>query len=121
MAEILLVEDDEIVQHVHKLIFDKLGHSVDLVDTGVAALDKLKAKSSYRIIFVDIGLPDMNGFDLIKEIRKNPDNCGKVPVIALTGYIGEPEKNLCFEAGATDVIHKPILMNTMLKILKQYL
>lgn len=121
MANILLIEDDAIVQHVHKLMFDKLGHTVDLVDSGIAALDRLKNPTSYDIIFVDIGLPDMSGCDLIKEIRKNPVQKEDFPIIALTGYLGEHEKNACLAAGATDVVHKPILMNKMLETLKRYL
>lgn len=118
MTEVLLIEDDVIVQHAHKLIFNKIGLTVDVADSGASALNILKQKSSYEAIFVDIGLPDMSGFDLIQAIREQEK---KFLIIALTGYIGETEKQACFNAGATEVIHKPILMNKMVEILKPYL
>jgi two-component system, OmpR family, aerobic respiration control sensor histidine kinase ArcB len=120
MAKILLVEDNTIVQHVHKLIFNKLGHTVEIVDSGFKALEILKNKHVYDIIFVDIGLPDIKGFDLIKEIRSSLIQDSNYPIIALTGYIGDAEKKSCLEAGATEVLHKPILLNTMADTLKRY-
>lgn len=121
MAEILLIEDDIIVQHVHKTMFQKLGHQVDLVDTAAAALTQLKSYSKYQIIFVDIGLPDMNGYELIRQIRDTFQLGLNFPIIALTGYIGEQEKKDCLAAGATTVLHKPVLMKKMIEILGFYL
>jgi CheY-like chemotaxis protein len=121
MAAILLIEDNAIVQHVHKLIFNKLGHTVEVADSGLSALEILKNKPAYDIIFVDIGLPDIHGFDLIKEVRESFISDPNYPIIALTGYIGENEKKACLAAGATEVLHKPILLNVMSDTLKRYL
>lgn len=121
MAEILLIEDDAIVQHAHKLIFNKLGFKVDLAESGYVALNMLKNKPSYNIIFVDLGLPDINGLDLIEEIRSKHSKNNNLVIIVLTGYIGEREKKACLKAGANNVIHKPILANKMLEVLNPYL
>lgn len=121
MAMILLIEDDLIVQHVHTLMFHKLGHQVDLAQTGLDAQSKIKTDASkYHIIFVDVGLPDICGTELIKEIRLKYCE-SSFPIIALTGYIGETEKKACLAAGASQVLHKPVLMSKMLEILNYYL
>lgn len=118
MAEILLIEDDAIVQYAHKLVFKKLGLKIDLAESGITALNMIQNNPSYDIVFVDLGLPDMDGIQLIEKIRKEKKD---IIIIVLTGYIGNSEKNACLSAGANMVIHKPILANKMQEILNPYL
>lgn len=113
------MEDDFIVQRVHQLMLIKLGCEVDIVDSGISALEKVKNGVQYDIIFVDIGLPDISGFDLIKSLRKIP-SLHSIPIVALTGYAGNEEKQACLDAGATDVKHKPIINKTLKAIIKLY-
>lgn len=118
MANILLIEDDIIVQHVHKLMLKKLGHQVVVADSGYSALVILKEKDHFEAIFVDLGLPDINGKDLIKEIRGIDS---QIPIIAITGYTTESDKKICLEAGANSVMHKPVIASQMVEVLGQYL
>jgi two-component system aerobic respiration control sensor histidine kinase ArcB len=118
---ILLVEDDIIVQRVHQSMLNKLGCSVDLAMTGKAALKMVKSNMPYKIIFVDIGLPDITGFEVIKKITAINKKEDQDPVIyALTGYAGEPEKQACLAAGAHAVLAKPIISSEMRELLDQY-
>lgn len=120
MVEVLLIEDDIIVQHVHKLMFAKLGVPIDMIDSGLDALEKIK-NSHYKIIFIDIGLPDINGIEIIKIIHNNPTIYQTPVLIALTGYIGNQEKEASLAAGAHKIMHKPILIEDLSETLNIYL
>lgn len=116
----MLVEDDVIVQRVHQLMLSKLGCEVDIAGNGELALQKAR-DNDYEMIFVDIGLPDIAGFEVIKGIRNlNAARERNVPIIALTGYAGQTEKNACIEAGATEIAYKPIVNHTLRALLERY-
>ena len=118
---ILLVEDDEIVQRVHQSMLNKLGCTVDLAMTGKAALKMVKAKNPYKIIFVDIGLPDITGFEVIEKITAlNKKTDSHAVIYALTGYAGAPEKQACLDAGAFAVLAKPVVSSKMRELLEQF-
>lgn len=116
--KVLLVEDDRIVQKVHQLMLVKLGCQVDIAQTGGAALLMVTENSYYDIIFVDIGLPDICGFDVMKSLTEN-QHC-KAKIYALTGYTGDEEKRACLAAGATQVLFKPIVLNTMREVINSF-
>lgn len=114
---VLLVEDDPIVQYVHNKMLTDLGCEVDVVSNGFEALNILK---NHDIIFVDISLPDISGFEVIKTIRERSKNT-KVPIVALTVYTGKEEKLACLNAGADEFTSKPISQTHLKKLLIRYL
>ena len=75
----------------------------------------------YDILFIDIGLPDIGGFDLIKTIRKNYFPHQHIPIIALTGYAENEERLKCLAAGADEVAIKPITKMELSEILKKHI
>ncbi|HVE43806.1 MAG TPA: ATP-binding protein [Gammaproteobacteria bacterium] len=101
---ILLVEDSPIIQFIHRKMLEDLGCSVEVADTGQKALD---STMHYDLMLVDIGLPDMNGFDLMKRMRAQ-EKTRDIPIIALTAYDGTQEKTMAMSAGATAFAIKPI-------------
>jgi two-component system aerobic respiration control sensor histidine kinase ArcB len=118
---ILLIEDDLIVQRVHKTMLDKLGCNVDIAENGKTALEIAKNNLTYQIIFVDIGLPDMSGFEVITNLlRQNKPSNYDPAIIAITGYCGASEYEACVKAGATTVLKKPVVINTMREIIYKY-
>jgi PAS domain S-box-containing protein len=118
-TKVLLVEDDPIVQLVHKKMLGNLGYQVDIAENGEKTI--MMAKKGYALIFIDIGLPDMNGFDLIKTLRAQEDRNRKAALIALTGHTGDSEKQICLDAGADEVASKPIREQELQQILERYL
>ncbi len=114
--KILLVEDDEMVQHIHRVLLNRLNCHVDVAGNGCAALQLI---DRHDLIFVDIGLPDMSGFDLIKKIREQLPY-KTLPIIALTGYTGEQEKSACLMAGANEVVTKPVSENELSNLMIRY-
>lgn len=118
MPRILLVEDDPTVQAANKTMLTKLGCEVVVTDTGMSGITKAKNGENFDIYFVDLGLPDILGYEVLSAIREERGE--EVPVIAITGYTGEMQKVKCIEAGATEVLHKPVMSEGLKNILIKY-
>lgn len=91
MAKILLVEDDAILVEMYQAKFELEGHEVTVATNGEECLDVLK---SYKpeLILLDILMPKLNGFHVLKEIKKQPE-LRQIPVILLTN-LGEAEVDM---------------------------
>lgn len=114
--KVLLVEDDNIIQIVHSSYLEKLGCDVDIVGLGKEAL--VKINNQYDIIFMDMGLPDIDGTILVKEFRKKT---GKhVPIIAITGYSSETSREDYLAAGTDDIAIKPVFLEQLESLLGKY-
>lgn len=99
---ILIVEDNPTNQKVAMLMLENFGYSCDVADHAADALEKL-SKNHYAAILLDLGLPDINGLDLIPLIKMNYDT----PIITWTAY-GEESARDCLAAGASAHAPKPI-------------
>lgn len=105
-SKILLVEDSSIAQKIVKIILNRLDYEVDIAANGKAALRLIK-EHRYDFIFMDIGLPDINGCAVAKIIRSNRlKRIAQIPIVALTGHVENDEK--CLDAGMNAVITKPL-------------
>ncbi len=111
VRKILLVEDDQVSILMYKEIMRNHGENLRVAQTGQEALLLFR---SFRpeIILMDIGLPDMNGLDLVKAIRKEDR---QVYIIAQTAYAMHSDELLAIEAGCNDYISKPVDKNILLK------
>jgi two-component system, sensor histidine kinase and response regulator len=117
---ILLVEDNLLIQIVHKHLLEELGYTVDVAATAEKCLAMLT--NNYDLLLIDIGLPDMSGFELMQKIRSSTETLTKnTPIIVLTGYSEEEERQHCLRAGANDVATKPISKATLAKLLDKYI
>ncbi|MFN8671340.1 MAG: response regulator [Candidatus Sericytochromatia bacterium] len=122
---ILVAEDNVINQKVLLKLLNKLGYEIDLARNGTDALNLVK-KNNYDLIFMDIQMPDMNGFEATKKILElDKENYPKI--IALTANATEHDKRECLDVGMSDYMSKPIsiekIENTIIKwgnILKNY-
>lgn len=116
---ILLVEDDLIVQKVHKMMIEKLGYKVNIASNGWEAVKM--AEKHYDLILMDVGLPEMSGLEATKKIRDRENNKRHTPIIAVTAYIHEEDKNNCLAAGMDDVATKPISPEGLKALLDHWL
>lgn len=114
--KILLVEDVKITQKLNKILLQKMGCLVDIAQCGREAIDM--AKNTYDLILLDIGLPDIDGFEVCKTVRSTGT---KIPIVALTAFSSERIKDEGFEVGLDYIITKPIGFQEMKKILCQFL
>lgn len=115
---ILLVEDDPIVQKVHRLMLEKLGCNVDIANNGFEGVEK--ASKGYDLILMDVGLPDRSGLEVTKEIRQQEGAIKHTPIIAMTAFVHEEDKNNCLEAGMDDVATKPISPAALKELLSRW-
>ncbi len=87
LKQALLIEDNEIAQRIPAIILNDNGIHVDIVTSGQAAIDAVKQSNPpYDLILLDIGLPDMNGFDVAEHIRSQPNFSG-ITIIGLTAHL----------------------------------
>ena len=116
---VLLIEDNQLIQIIHKSMLEELGCKVEVTESAKKTLALLK--NSYDILFVDIGLPDMAGFELIKKIREIDEHSSHIPIIVLTGYSEEEERRLCLRMGANEVVVKPVDKENLKKLLDRFI
>lgn len=115
--KVLLVEDDKVVQLVHKRMLTEMNCQVDIAESGTETLQKCQ-NHRYDIVFVDVGLPDITGYEVMKKIRQNSNPViSGIPLIALTGYSTDEEKANCIAAGANEVMTKPITAEVLYEVL----
>ncbi len=104
---ILLAEDNRINQKFVLALLERTGHTVDVVDTGLKAVEAVM-KNRYDVVLMDIQMPELDGVAATTRIRKLKGAKAKVPIIAMTAnaMIGQREEYL--RAGMDDYIAKPI-------------
>ena len=103
--KILVVEDEEVIRKVLRLTLGKWGFQVEEAEDGVQALRKLE-KDRYHLIICDILMPNMDGWELIKEVKRNPDS-QHIRIIALTGKNKDSDMFKGYELGANYYMTKP--------------
>ena len=99
---ILIVDDDPHIRDVIRIALDTQGMRSMEASTGKAALTEF-TRSSFDLIVLDIGMPQMTGFEVCKAVRQTSD----VPILFLTAQDEEVERILGFELGADDFVGKP--------------
>jgi PAS domain S-box-containing protein len=115
--KILLVEDDAFVEIIHRNYLEKLVETIHVARNGQEALEKLK--DNYDLIFMDMGLPDISGKDVLINYRKRK-NKHRTPIISLTGYSSESNKQEFITAGANEVMIKPVFIEQLENVIQKY-
>lgn len=113
---ILIVEDNIINQKLITNIFKLLGYKADLAANGIEALDALKRKN-YDLIFMDIQMPLMNGYEATKIIIEHRKEDGPV-IIAITANAMAGDRDKCLEVGMDDYITKPMKIEALIRIIQ---
>lgn len=118
---ILVVEDQFIAAMVVKNMLSTLNCNVDVAENGITAIELAK-NNAYDLIFMDIGLPDIEGYEVTKRIRLNEINKGThIPIIALTAHVDEENKQRCIDSGMNAVLAKPLMKDKAEDILNAFI
>jgi CheY-like chemotaxis protein len=116
---ILIAEDNAINQKVIERMVQKLGYPVDLVANGREAIDALGG-FSYSLVFMDCQMPEMDGFEACREIRKL-DRGARIPIIAITANAMKGDRERCLAAGMDDYVSKPFKQEDLRVVIERWL
>lgn len=119
-AKVLIVDDNEVNLSVAEGLLEPLEMQLDKAESGMRAIEKV-AEKRYDIVFMDHMMPEMDGVEATKEIRKRYPEYKKVPIIALTANALVGNREMFFNAGMDDFVAKPIELKDMLVVLKKWL
>jgi PAS domain S-box-containing protein len=110
---VLIVEDDQDSLEMLRLVLENHGADVTSVDRGQTAVEALNS-GGFDLIISDLGLPGMDGFDLIREIRGNLGiDAERLPAIALSGYVAEDDRHRSLSNGFQLHLQKPLDISTL--------
>jgi type II secretory ATPase GspE/PulE/Tfp pilus assembly ATPase PilB-like protein/ActR/RegA family two-component response regulator len=104
---VLVVDDDPVIRGVVKALLEKESFAVTEATDGETALAAVADAPSFDLIILDLGLPTMNGRQVLKRIREDSTHA-TVPVIVLTGSEDEEDEVVVMDEGADDYLRKPI-------------
>jgi CheY-like chemotaxis protein len=112
-VHVLIVEDDPDGNELVCTILERYGARVTSATTAAAALDALEeAADRPQILVSDIGLPDMDGMELIKLVRARKEDAG-IPAVALTAYASRQDATKAISAGFDAHVAKPVQPATL--------
>ena len=119
-SHILVAEDNLINQELMAAQLNILGYSADYVENGAQALE-LWQRGHYKLLLTDIRMPEMNGYELVQEIREQENgHDARAPVIAITANALEADVEKCFAVGVDDVIPKPVELDDLRSALEKW-
>ncbi len=119
-ATVLVAEDEPVNMLLISEVLGKMGLHVLQATNGQEAIDMLSAELP-DLIFMDINMPEMDGFTATTQIRLLPPPVCNIPVIALTADAMKEDRDRCMQAGMNDYISKPFRLEELENVLKIYL
>jgi len=118
---VLLAEDNPVNQLLASRLLEKRGHSVLVAANGLEALEALE-KENFDLVFMDVQMPVMDGFEATAAIRKKEGPSGvRLPVVALTAHAMKGDREKCLAGGMDGYLTKPIRPQELDEILRSYL
>jgi len=120
LPRVLVVEDNPVNQLVARKMLEKLGCGVDVAADGVEALS---SKGPYSVVFMDVQMPNMDGYEATAEIRRRESEKGRgpVPIVAMTANAMEGDREEALGAGMNDYLSKPVTSEALEAVLKRWL
>jgi CheY-like chemotaxis protein len=120
---ILLAEDVEINREIVISILEPYGLKVDCAENGIEVVEEFKAHPyNYDIIFMDVHMPEMDGYEATRQIRAmDIARAKEIPIIAMTANVFAEDVEKCIAAGMNDHVGKPLDMEQVMTTLKKYI
>jgi len=117
---VLIVDDD--IRNIFALTTVLERHKVEVfsAENGKAAIELLKKTPDIQAVLMDIMMPEMDGYDTMRAVRKMPE-FRTLPIVALTAKAMKGDREKCIEAGASDYITKPVNTDQLLSLLRVWL
>jgi signal transduction histidine kinase/CheY-like chemotaxis protein len=120
-GRVLLVEDNVDTQSLADEMLRRMGCAVDLVNDGAQALDRLE-RERYDLVLMDCHMPNLNGYDATREIRRREAEHGAhTTIVALSASVLPEERARCAEVGMDDYVAKPFTNRDLERVLQRWL
>ena len=116
-GNILVAEDSKANQMLIKLLLERLGFEVTICEDGQKALDRIH-QQSFDIIFMDMQMPNLNGYEATMTMRKEGTT---TPIVAITAGAMKDDDKKCFDAGCDEYLSKPIDRDRLVEVIGKYL
>ena len=118
--KVLIVDDD--IRNIFALtsVFENHQMQVSYAENGKDGVAILEGNPDFDAIIMDVMMPEMDGYDAMREIRKN-QKFYKLPIIALTAKAMKGDREKCIDAGASDYVVKPIDTDQLISLLRVWL
>jgi signal transduction histidine kinase/CheY-like chemotaxis protein/HAMP domain-containing protein len=115
--KVLIIDDD--MRNIFSLTsaLEQQGISVIFAENGLEGIEKLQANPDVDVALVDIMMPEMDGYETMREIRNIP-RYHDLPLVAVTAKAMKGDREKCLEAGATDYVSKPVDIDQLLAVLR---
>lgn len=117
--KVLLVEDNPVNQKVALRMLEKLGNSASLARNGREAIEAVE-NQQFDIVLMDCMMPELDGFEATKEIRKLGKTIEQPIIIAMTAGILQSEKDFCYAVGMDDYLAKPVKFSSLSSTLARW-
>ncbi|HEV8111261.1 MAG TPA: response regulator [Planctomycetota bacterium] len=119
-ARVLVAEDNAVNQRVMLLTLVGMGIRADAVASGREAL-RAVSSTTYDLILMDCQMPEMDGFETTREIRRRENGKEQVPIIAITARAMHGDRERCIEAGMNDYVAKPVRQEDLVRAVERWL
>ncbi|MBI5710900.1 MAG: response regulator [Candidatus Eisenbacteria bacterium] len=120
-VRVLVAEDNAVNQMVALRTLEHFGAQVDLASDGRQALAALAAHP-YDVVFMDVHMPEMDGFEATAEIRRRERGTGaRVPIVAMTASAMAGDREHCLAAGMDDYVTKPVRPERLFEVLSRWI
>ena len=118
--KVLVVDDD--ARNIFALTTLLENHEIEVISAtnGRQAIDLIERTENLSAVFMDIMMPEMDGYETMREIRKSP-KFRALPILALTAKAMKGDREKCLEAGASDYIAKPVNTEQLMSMLRLWL
>ena len=121
-TNIILAEDNKINQQIVYELLVREGFDVTIANDGVEVIELLNADEfNYRLILMDIQMPNLNGRDATVKIRATKNKYQNIPIVAMTAHALKIERQKSLEAGMNDFLTKPLEISKLFNVLSKYI
>jgi two-component system sensor histidine kinase/response regulator len=119
-AHVLVAEDNPVNQKVARLMLEKCGCRVDVVDNGALAADAVQS-GAYDLVLMDLQMPVCDGFEATRRIRALAAPANAIVIVALTANALAGDRERCLAAGMNDYLAKPVRRDALADMIARYL
>ncbi len=117
---VLVVEDNPTNRKVVCRMLQRLNLAVDTAEDGQYAVD-MWTPGRYTMIFMDVQMPRLDGFDTTQAIRRQEQGGPRIPIVALTANAMQGDKERCLAAGMDDYLSKPVIFGDLKRVVKHWI